>query len=78
MLAVSGNDFYAIYLYADGHIEWKAKYSQGSVGFLNEDGLIFWLLDCEQLDTITLVSNVDIPGMLVFKPDDTAIGKASP
>ena len=82
-MAGSGNQSYAIYLYADGLIQWTASIDQGGengfggnaalVGYNAGDGVISFTLPGSYTDDIlnvVSISNVNVPGMLVFRLDD--------
>ena len=74
---------YGIYLYADGHIQWTASVDQGGfngfggnaalAGYNAGDGLVSFTVPGSQTDNILNIvslSNVDVPGMLVFRLDE--------
>ena len=82
VLAVSGTQTYTIYLYADGLIQWTTGDDGGGIGGLGGapalvgynagDGMISYTLPGSQTDAIigvASVSNVGVPGMLVFRLD---------
>ena len=73
---------YAIYLYADGLIQWTASVAQGGfngfggnaalAGYNAGDELVSFTVPGSQTDNILNIvslSNVDVPGMLVFRLD---------
>ena len=83
MLAVSGNQTYAIYLYADGLIQWTTSDVQGGVnglggdqppvaGYSAGDGIrnISFMISgslTNDIINIASTSNVLVPGMWVFQ-----------
>ena len=83
MLAVSGDETYVIYLYADGLIQWTTGDDGGGVGGLGGnpalvgynagDGIISFTVPGSQTDDIIRIastSNVDVPGVWVFRVSD--------
>ena len=82
MLAISGNHSYVIYLYADGLIQWTTSDNQGGIGGISGSGAhlgysrfniaVFLLSGSSSCDIIRIASrsNVNVPGMFVFKLDE--------
>ena len=86
VLAVSGDQTYVIYLYADGLIQWTTGDAgdgidglggdEALVGYNAGDGIISYTIPGSQTDAIigvASVSNVGIPGMLVFRLDEDQV-----
>ena len=76
VLARSGSQSYAIYLYADGLIQW-ASGAIGSdaalAGYDAGDGVTSFTVPVSQTDDIIDIvstSNVNVPGMWVFRLDE--------
>ena len=78
-MAGSGNQSYAIYLYADGLIQWTSSGESGFggnaalVGYNAGDGVTSFTLPGSHTDdflNIVSISNVNVPGMLVFRLDE--------
>ena len=71
---------YAIYLYADGLIQWTTsvggdfnEFTVALAGYNAGDGLVSFTVPGSQTDdilNIVSLSNVDVPGMLVFRLDE--------
>ena len=81
VLAVVGTETYAIYLYADGMIEWTTGEgginglggNPAIVGYNAGDGNISYTVPGSQaadIINITSVSNVDEPGVWVFRLEE--------
>ena len=83
VLARSGNQSYAIYLYADGLIQWTASIDQGGingsggnaalVGYNAGDELTSFKVPGSQTDNILNIvstSNIGFPGVWVFRLDE--------
>jgi len=86
VLATNGTQTYAIFLYADGLIQWTTGDNQGGVnglggnpaqvGFNNGDGTNFAVIppsgtaDVLNLDS---TSNVNMPGVWIFQIDGDTI-----
>ena len=86
VLARSGNESYAIYLYADGLIQWTASVDQGGengfggnaalVGYNAGDEITSFKVPGSQTDNILNIvstSNIGVPGVLVFRLDEDDI-----
>ena len=86
VLARSGNESYAIYLYADGLIQWTASGAQGGengfggnaalVGYNAGDEVTSFKVSGSQTDNILNIvstSNIGVPGVLVFRLDEDDI-----
>ena len=88
MLAVSGNQTYAIYLYADGLIQWTTGDDQGGVnglggyqppvaGYSAGDGIRNTFMIPGSLTNgiikIASTSNVQVPGMWVLHEHDSVL-----
>ena len=68
MVAVSGDQTYAIYLYADGLIQWT-KNKSSLAGYSAGDGITIYTIPgslTEDLLNIPSTSNVGLAGMWVF------------
>ena len=83
VLARSGNQSYAIYLYADGLIQWTASRAQGGmngfggnaavVGYNAGNGVISFTVPGSYTDNILNIvstSNVGVAGKWVFRLDE--------
>ena len=71
MLAVSGNQTFVIYLYADGLIQWTRD-GEALAGYNVGDGIFSYTIPLslkEDIRNITSTSNVGRPGMWVFRVD---------
>ena len=80
VFATDGYDSFAIYLYADGLIQWTSGDDSGgingiggnaaSVGFSSLDGINFYNVPesgTAAIINITLTSNANIPGVWMFR-----------
>lgn len=80
ILATNGNDSYAIFLYADGLIQWTTGDASGGsggfggtpaqAGFNAGDGINYATVPgsrTSQIVNISMTSNVGVPGMWTFK-----------
>ena len=71
MIAVSGDETYTIYLYADGLIQWSNERTT-LAGYNAGDGITYYMI-CESLSQdiiyISLTTNVEQPGVWVFRVD---------
>ena len=89
ILAAIGGDSYAIFLYADGLIQWTTGDANGGTdgiggtpaqaGFNAGDGVNYAVLpgaQTPQIINITSISNVQVSGMFVFRIT-TNVGNAS-
>ena len=82
MLAVSGSETYAIYLYADGLIQWTTGDETGInglggvpaiVGYSFGDGIISYTVPgslSTDIINIASISNIGEPGKWVFRLDE--------
>ena len=82
MLAVSGSETYAIYLYADGLIQWTTGDVTGInglggvpaiVGYNSGDGIISYTVPgslSTDIINIASISNIGEPGKWVFRLDE--------
>ena len=82
VLAISGNETYAIYLYADGLIQWTTSDVSGVnglggdpalAGYNAGDGIISYTIPGSQTDDIIEIastSNVNVSGVWVFRLDE--------
>ena len=84
MLAVSGSQTYAIYLYANGLIQWTTSDDQGGVnglggdqppvaGYNAGDGIVSFMIPgslTNDIIKIASTSNVLVPGKWLFRLDE--------
>ena len=79
MLATNGRDTYAFFLYADGLIQWTRDGVQ--IGIDGGDGMNYFTVPgslTPEIINITHTSNVNRPGLWIFKLDRHIIaGKCS-
>ena len=75
VVAVSGNETYALFLYADGLMQWgdvKSSVAAG-IGYTSREhnNISFDLIGSQLKDfhRITFTTNVEVPGMWVFRLD---------
>ena len=61
---MSGNETYAIYLYADGLIHWS-DFTEPIAGYCFENDTIFTVKD----EDMTLSTNIGYPGVWVLRLD---------
>ena len=70
-MAVSGDQTYTIYLYADGLIQWP-DYGRASAGYNAGDGITYYMIpgsSSQEIINISLTTNVEQPGVWVFQVD---------
>ena len=71
-MAVSGNQTFAIYLYADGLIQWSQE-GKALAGYSAGDGQTYYNISgslSTELLKISSTSNVGYPGLWVFRVDN--------
>jgi len=75
-LGTDGSRSFVIYLYADGEIQWVISQDVNSlpaqVGFNAGDGIRFFAIPESRMPEIihiTNTSNVDVPGVWIFRVD---------
>ena len=70
-MAVSGDQTYTIYLYADGLIQWSNE-GRASAGYNAGDGIAYYMIPeslSQDIIYISLTTNVEQPGVWVFRVD---------
>ena len=70
-MAVSGDETYTIYLYADGLIQWTL-YGNALAGYNAGDGIAYYMIPeslSQEIIHISLTTNVEQPGVWVFRVD---------
>ena len=84
-MGTDGVRSFVIYLYADGEIQWTISESEdrrslpAQVGFNAGDGIRFFVVPesrTPEIINITTTSNVDIPGVWMFRVDQEDIMNA--
>ena len=70
-MAISGDETYTIYLYADGLIQWSNE-GRALAGYNAGDGFTFYTAPdslSQDIINISLTTNVEQPGVWVFRVD---------
>ena len=70
-MAVSGDETYTIYLYADGLIQWPQR-GWALAGYNAGDGIVYYMIPeslSQDIINISLTTNVEQPGVWVFRVD---------
>ena len=67
-MAVGGNQTYAIFLYADGLIRWPRRSGKVLAGYSGTN-TSFDIAEMTDILRITFTTNVECPGMWVFRLD---------
>ena len=82
-MGTDGIRSFVVYLYADGEIQWTISTDPNSlpaqVGFNAGDGIRFFVVPQSRMPeiiNITTTSNVDIPGVWMFRVDQEDIMNA--
>ena len=73
VLGTDGSRSFVIYLYADGEIQWVISQDNSSlpaqVGFNAGDGIRFFAIPESRMPEIINITNVDVPGVWIFRVD---------
>ena len=72
-MAVSGDQTYTIYLYADGLIQWSQVFGYSAIaGYNDGHGIAYYMIPdslSRDIIDISLTTNVEQPGVWVFRVD---------
>ena len=72
-MAVSVDQTYTIYLYADGLIQWSEVFGYSALaGYNAGDGIAYYMIPeslSQDIINISLTTNVEQPGVWVFRVD---------